>query len=54
LDKESNVVKLIMLDPAAGRLAIDKLVPTVQKIEHGGEMGVRPWIVDAYQPQKKR
>jgi hypothetical protein len=54
LDKEGNVVKLVMLDPATVRHAIDKLVPTVQKIEHGGEMGVRPWIVDAYEPKKPK
>ena len=46
LDKDGKVVKLIMLDPATVRHAIDKLVPTVQKIEHGGELGVRPWVVD--------
>ena len=38
------------------RVLIDARKATVpdakKEIEHSGEVGVRPWIVDAYQPKK--
>ena len=40
------------------RVLIDARKATVpdakQEIEHSGEVGVRPWLVDAYEPKKKR
>ena len=40
------------------RVLIDARKATVpdakKEIEHSGEVGVRPWIVDAYQPKKPK
>jgi hypothetical protein len=46
LDKKGKKVRLIMLDPATVRHAIDKFVPPIEKREHSGEVGVRPWMAD--------
>jgi hypothetical protein len=35
-------------------VAINKLVSDArQEIDHSGEMGVRPWLIDAYNPKKR-
>ena len=39
-------MKLVMLDPATVRHAIDKFIPPIEKVQHSGEIGVRPWIAD--------
>ncbi len=40
------------------RVLIDARKATVpdakKEIEHSGEVGVRPWLVDAYEPKKKK
>ena len=39
----------------APRDVINRAVPYAKtEIEHSGEVGVRPWIVDAYEPKKKK
>ena len=46
IDKDGKIVKLVMLDPATVRHAIDKFIPPIEKVQHSGEIGVRPWIAD--------
>ena len=36
----------LSVDPSTTRHAIDKFIPPIEKHEHSGEVGVRPWIVD--------
>jgi hypothetical protein len=39
-------VKLVLLDPATVRHAIDKFIPPIEKVQHSGEIGVKAWVVD--------
>jgi hypothetical protein len=41
-------------ETATMRHVVDKVIPPIEKHEHSGEVGVRPWVVDAYEPKKKK
>jgi hypothetical protein len=41
-------------ETATMRHVVDKVIPPIEKYEHSGEVGVRPWVVDCYQPKKKK
>ena len=46
--------EMALNDPATMRHLVDKVIPPMEKVEHSGKVGVRPWVIDAYEPKKKK
>ena len=46
--------EMALNDPATMRHLVDKVIAPVERVEHGGEIGVRPWVIDAFEPKKPK